>query len=203
MIKSSARPQAAFGAALLAAFALVGCSTTSTPSPSAAPATNLHVAGVGGDGVAMPRVPTGGVMSFRTYMLCTDGAPATVTGVAPIDSTGSLSVVGWGVRPNPFQTGQPTQEASVTGSFPARFGFSADAPVTGKCATPVTAPPTEVVSELAISVDKPSDVTAAASSFAVTYESDGSVGTLNIPFSITLCQAGDANGICAQANTAP
>jgi hypothetical protein len=142
-------------------------------------------------------------MSFRTYMLCTHGAPATITGVSPVAATGGLQVVGWGVRPNPFQTGQPIQEGSVTGVFPDSFGFSPDAPITGKCADPPTSPPNDVVSELAISLSKPSDATASAASFTLTYASAGATGTLEVPFNVTLCRAEDTTGICEQANSGP
>ncbi len=53
------------------------------------------------------------------------------------------------------------------------------------------------MSELAVSVTKPGNVTAAAKGFLVSYTSNDRTGSLVVPYEVTLCQTGDHAGACS------
>jgi len=154
-------------------------------------------------GAALPRIPAGSVDSFRTKMLCTTGADVSITAVSPLQARGGLTVTAWGIRPNPFQTGKGVDDlGQVTGEYPASSGFvtAPNAVVTAQC--PLEgAEPTDVVSELALSVSKPGAPTASATGFRIDYTIDGNAQHLDIPVTITLCNATDKTGICRTANS--
>jgi len=188
-------------ASALLALALSSCGSPPSASPSSA--AQLKMAGDSGMfGAALPRIPSGTTQSFRTKMLCTTGGKVSITNVTPVNPTGGLAVAYWGIRPNPFQTGKGTDDpGDVTGTYPATSGFSTapNAIVTGLCPPP-GAEPNDVVSELAITVSKPSTANASAASFRIDYNAGGDTQHLDIPVELTLCDSADKTGICAKAN---
>jgi hypothetical protein len=151
--------------------------------------------------IALPAVPAGQVDSFRTKMLCSTGVPVTVRSVAPVLPVGGLRVTWWGVRPNPFQAATPTPETGqVVGYFPDAFErhVPSAAVVRGSCPD-ASGTPTDVLSELAISVTKPGKPTAYTDAFKIEYTYQGGSGVTTMQFGIALCAVGDVHGVCDPA----
>ena len=183
-----------------ASLLLVACTGTPT-SGSSGRLTPGHLA-VAGDqgfnGATFPDIAAGSAVSVTTVMLCTTGGPVSVVSVSPIEPVGRIEVVGWALRPNPFQTGADHGLGEFPGPLPPSSGWvtGTDATVTAACPASATADPTDVLTELGVTVRRDGAAGSSFEALRVGYTSGGAAGSLDVPFGVGLCPTEVVSAAC-------